>query len=127
MSHWGKNTGYLYESQRVAFLREMYRTEKRAALHQAFGVEDGDEIDVLALVRPLPPLVVSPRNSLPSTLPPLSASRLKPSTAPMTTSQMAFRTRAIPTGLASTAFGRSRGDIGRARNKETEYREHVFQ
>ena len=29
MSYWGARTGYAYESQRVSFLREIYKTERR--------------------------------------------------------------------------------------------------
>ena len=29
MSHWGARTGYAYEAQRVSFLREMYKNERR--------------------------------------------------------------------------------------------------
>ena len=96
MSHWGARTGYQYEAQRVSFLREMYRTERRAALHQAFNVGN-DMIDSQELMQPLPQPIGNSESATSSfdKLPPLSPKHLPPpSTAsrrPMTTSQMAFR------------------------------------
>ena len=94
MSQWGCRTGYGYEAQRVAFLREMYRTERRAKLHSVFDEEP--LLDIPMLMQPLPPPIEATsrplwsRNKLPP-IPPSTAPHPPPMMAPMTTAQLAYR------------------------------------
>ncbi|KAL1526835.1 hypothetical protein AB1Y20_015527 [Prymnesium parvum] len=121
MSLWGCRTGYDYESQRVRFLREMYKAESRAKLLAVF--HDEEPLDVPTLMQPLPPPIVPTSRVLLSRhkLPPLA--HPAPTLAPMTTSQLAYRAHQLND---IKSFAQSRGDRGRVRDKQTEYREQVF-
>lgn len=132
MSHWGARTGYGYEAQRVSFLREMYKTERR---HRELSLSPREHPGMAYLTASMaqsPALGGSPERvyavspSPPSdTLPVMSPSPSSPKLdwpAVSTQSQVQFRAH-DPDFLARFKAGR---EHGRPHNATTMYREQVF-
>ena len=103
MSHRGARTGYGFESGRVAFLREMYRTERRAALHQSFNVGEDDLADARALVQPLPKPVTQSTASV--------RRGVERSSAPLVTSEVVRTAPTRRNGAGAEACHRRRGHV----------------
>ena len=133
MSHWGARTGYGYEAQRVSFLRQMYKTERR---HRELTLSPREHPGMAALVASmntspaLPPssperiFSISPSPPIdepsPRVAPPSSAQKFP---AVSTMSQVHFRPH-DPDFLERFKAGR---EHGRPHNATTNYREQVFE
>ena len=149
MSNWGARTGYAYEAQRVAFLREVYRNEKRATLglsprdsmlaasmHTSSpGLSPRDQPGMAALTASMhtSPALDSPGRHVYNSPSPFEGRRPPPAAATSslqrtwpavsTHSQVAFR----PHDAEFLARFRAETEHGKANDKTTQYREQVFQ
>lgn len=133
MSHWGARTGYGYEAQRVAFLRETYRSERR---HREMSLSPrvDPSIEALARAMSISPAMPTTANrifgSLPTTHVPASVmphdipaelpKRKWPAVS--TQSQISFR---APDNDFLERFKAGK-EYGKMHDKETDYREQVF-
>ena len=68
MSHWGARTGYGYEAQRVAFLRETFKSERR---HRGMAISPREDPSIAALARSM---AISP--AMPPPMPQLAPNRI---------------------------------------------------
>jgi hypothetical protein len=68
MSHWGARTGYGYEAQRVAFLRETFKSERR---HRGMAISPREDPSIAALARSM---AISP--AMPPPMPHLAPNRI---------------------------------------------------
>lgn len=131
MSYWGARTGYAYESQRVSFLREIYKTERR---HRELSLSPRVNPGMAALTASMAasPALASPERvynphppleSVPSP-PPVAPASVKTNwPAVSTQSQVQFR----PHDTEFLARFRAGKEHARPNDKETMYREQVFQ
>lgn len=138
MSHWGARTGYGYQSDRVAFLRQMYKSESRARLQSHFAtpeqLQNGLRPRQVPLMTPMPPpqsiptpaaeedpyAAVDRAPASPVHLPTSSPTINWPSV--MTTQAIAYRAH-DPEFVKK--FSAKHGHA-RSHDNTTEYREHLF-
>lgn len=132
MSHWGARTGWSYEAQRVSFLREMYKTERRHR-ENALSPREDPAIQALARAMAMPPVLPATGARIFGVLPTLGGepacseelpvpSEMSPRRqwpAVSTQSQVSFR---APDNDFLERFKAGR-DHGKMHDKETDYRE----
>lgn len=134
MSHWGARTGYGYEAQRVSFLREMYKTERR---HRELSLSPRSDpaLSALAASMAISPALASPNRVFASPRPALAAPEVaSPSLSnspslkdiwPAVSTQAQVQFRPHDAGFLDRF--RASKEHGRPHNKDTLYREQVFE
>ena len=133
MSHWGARTGYSYEAQRVSFLREMYRNERR---QRELDLSPRDRLPGMAMLQAS--MARSPALSAqgqifgqPPVLSPLPGPHVPSPSGSPSKNWPAISTTAMtqfcPHDKEFLERFRAGREHGKPHDKNTDYREQVFQ